>query len=334
MKRSFSIACGRAATENSAMRFRALHAWYLVPIALVLGGCAELADHGVAVSSSAFSDYSEAKYNGAAPKRETYVFMQGNYFSGVIVDGSLQQTPFRRVAEMLAPELAKRAFWPAADTKSADLVLVVHWGVTSPSEKLDKLLAQDPPSLARIAGVDANTGVDYHAQITDATNPSRGEPLVSDQMVNDTFVGIASADIMSVGFQQAVERTDQLGADYNRADAMKLLGYRRHLQKMAEHPFLTAEEATLRSDLESERYFVVIQAYDLRQVRGRKPKLVWTLHLNMRSAGNNFQEAVAMMGDVAVNYFGRNVDQVDTALPKVRQGQVTIGEITIVGESR
>ncbi len=334
MNRAFPIACGSAPADNGDMRFRVLPGWFLLPMTLALGGCAELADHGVAVSSSAFSDYSQAKYDGAAPKRETYVFMQGNYFPGVIADGSLQRLPFRRVAEMLAPELAKRAFWPAPAASSADLVLVVHWGVTSPSEKLDKLLAQDPPSRARVAGVDANTGVDYHAQVTDASNPSRGEPLVSDQMVSDTFVGIAGADVMSVGFQQAVERTDQLGADYGTADAMKLLGYRRHLQKMAERPFLTAEEATLRSDLESERYFVVIQAYDLRQMRGRKPRLVWTLHLNMRSAGNNFREAVAMMGNVAVNYFGRNVDRVDTALPKVRQGQVTIGEITIVGESR
>jgi hypothetical protein len=303
----------------------------LMSLGLVLTGCAELADHGVAVSSSAFTDYTRTKYADGAPKPESYVFMQGHYFPGAMVDTSLQKLPFRQVAEILAPELAKRAYFPATDVKSANLILVVHWGVTSPYERFDKLLARDPTSLAGQLGADANTGVDYHPHTFAAGNE---EAMVSDQAVADAFVGISSSDAMTAAEQEAELRTDQLGAQYNRANAMALLGYGRHLRKTENQPFATAEEATLRSDLDSERYFVVIQAYDLRQMTNRRPKLAWTLHLNMRCAGNNFTEAVAMMGDVAVNYFGRDMDRVNTVLPRERRATVTVGEITIIGEVR
>jgi hypothetical protein len=172
--------------------------------------------------------------------------------------------------------------------------------------------------------------VNYYAH---TTSPGNEEPLVSDQAVTDTFVGITDADTMRVAAHLAEERTDEIGAEYSRANAMKLLGYGRHLRKLEQTTSVSPEEYTLRSDLESERYFVVVQAYDLRKKKDRRPKLVWTLHLNMRSAGNNFHEAVAMMSEAAVNYFGRDVDRVDTTIPNLKQGKVELGEIKILGET-
>ena len=62
----------------------------------------------------------------------------------------------------------------------------------------------------------------------------------------------------------------------------------------------------------------------------RRPVL--TLHLNIRSPGQNFTTALAHMGNVAVDYFGRNTDSVETARPHERTGTVTLHDVKILGE--
>jgi hypothetical protein len=98
--------------------------------------------------------------------------------------------------------------------------------------------------------------------------------------------------------------------------------------------FSSAEEITLRSDLNSERYFIILKAYDLKETLnpGQKRRAVWTTHLNMRSPGRNFPSALRLMGNVGTDFFGRATDMVATARPKLREGRVILGPLVIIEE--
>lgn len=292
-------------------------------MAFWLAGCAGLGDPNVVVSSTAAPAYTKEKFAGA-PKLETYVFMPGLYFSGATVDRSLDLMPFRSLAEQLAPELAKQNYLPAKDLASADLLIVVHWGVTTPKTNVDELLGRSTTHFDPQVG----TQGPFQQQMVKET------PLPENSQIADyeeNYSGHNNDAIRSMEMDELERRTQELGGDLGNS-ATHLLGYTRHLQRMAQSAFASTEEETLRVDLRSERYFVVLRAYDLRKMQNKRPRIAWTLHLNMRSPGQNFRHAMVAMSNVAVNYFGRETSSVETSLPGLRQGEVTIGEITIVGE--
>lgn len=307
---------------NSGIRV-ALTFLGMAPVALWEAGCAVLSDSNVSVSSSAAADYTRAKFAQGQPRLETYVFMPGRYFAGRTVDESLDRLTFRKLAESMAQELARRRYLPAKDIASADLLVVMHWGVTTPHISVDETRAQAAPQL------DPSTSMPTHT-----FNPDIEASLTvgSDQAIANSYANITGENDMRVGFDQADRRTDSFAADFDAANNVKLLGYGGHLRRLAERPFQSTTEATLRDDLSSERYFIILRAYDLHDLKNRKPRVVWTLHLNTRSPGHNFSEAISLMGHVAVNYFGRESDGVVTVPPKLPEGKVELGEIKILGE--
>ncbi len=289
-------------------------------------GCAGLADNNVAVSSSAAPKYTQAKFENAQPRRETYVFMRGRYFEGRTVDRSLDRLTFRELVEPIAQALAQEQYFPAKDVRSADLLVIMHWGVTKPHITIDETRVQPPPQL------DPSTGAPTHT-VSDIANNETVLVTGSDPTIAERYTNVTTEADMRVGFEEDDRRTESFAAEFDDANNIKLLGYGPHLRALAARPFQSTTEATLRSDLTSERYFVILRAYDLHDLKERKPHAVWTLHLNFRSPGHNFTEAVSFMSDVAVNYFGRPSDGVATVPPKLRKGKVELGEIKIIGET-
>lgn len=62
-------------------------------------------------------------------------------------------------------------------------------------------------------------------------------------------------------------------------------------------------------DIESERYYVIIAAYDFREMaksKGEKPKMLWSTRVSVRAQGNRFNETLAAMLKRAAPYFGEN----------------------------
>ena len=285
--------------------------------ALVGAGCSAIADRHVAITSTAGADYTARKFHDGKPQRESYVFMAGRFFDGQTVDHSLDRMTFRQLAASVAVDLAKDEYYPARDVKSADLLIVVHWGVTTPKLSMDEIRGR----------------VSYSADTSDAKTLEslRAAP---DDGVAQLFAAAGSESDRERENEISYRETDALDTDYFNASNAKLLGYGRHLRKLNQDVYSSPDEIALRSDLASERYFVILRAYDLRQITNGKPRPVWTLHMNMRSPGHNFNEAVSFMGTAAVNFFGRQTDKVETLQPKVRQGTVTIGDITIIGEAK
>jgi hypothetical protein len=98
-------------------------------------------DDRVAVQTRFAADYMAWKFGSGAPKDETYLFAQGQYFPGVVRDRSLNRMTFMQIATTLAGGLAKQHYFPTRDLQKADLLIVVHWGMTTVAENNYKQLA-------------------------------------------------------------------------------------------------------------------------------------------------------------------------------------------------
>ncbi len=282
------------------------------------------ADDRVRVNASANPAYVQRKYgNGPTPRLETYVFMAGHYFSGTTVDRSIERMPFRSIAEYLAPYLARQQYLPARELKTADLVLVVHWGTTAPHL-----------SLQEMAGATRNyentrTALERGGFTVETPPPDTPEPDLGDDLK-------PPADpVREQFFFENLERvTEQISGDMTQADNARLLGYRDELHRLSrDNPLGSTTESTLRADLLTERYFIIVCAYDLASFNaGTRRKPVWKLHLNISSPGNNFNTAMDRMGLAGVNYFGRSADGIPTVRTKGRQGTVKLGELIVLDD--
>ena len=280
-----------------------------------------LADPSVIVSATANTEYTQRKYGGEETTPESYVVMQGHYFDGPIVDRSIERMPFRRIAEIFAPELARRKYWPAKDPKDADLLIVVHWGTTSPHVSTLEMLA-------RTSAVPDVSVARENKQIMGEAAAASG----------DVAMGIMSEgpsreanDLLQM--ENLNQLNDQIANDLSSANAAQLLGYTRNLRKLGQQLMSSAEEQTLRLDLSQLRYFIILKAYNLHApTPAERGRAVWTLHLNMSSPGNNFHTALARMSVAAADFAGRTTDAVQTVRPPVHEGHVEIGPLLILGE--
>jgi hypothetical protein len=289
------------------------------------------ADPNVIVSATASPEYTQRKYGGAKTTAESYVVMPGHYFEGGIVDRSIEQMPFRRIAEIFAPELARQQYWPAKDAKDADLLIVVHWGTTVPQISTIEMQARTSP-LPDLSAIRHDkelrmataAGFDQDGKLTRLAEPVSG--LLAEHMNEDGQL---------LQFENLEQLSDQIVNDYSMASSAQLLGYTKDLRKYGKQLVSSAEEYSLRLDLTQMRYFIILRAYDLHaSTPAARNRAVWTLHLNVSSPGNNFNTAIDRMCVAAVNYVGRSTDEVETVRQPVREGKVEIGPLVILGEAK
>lgn len=279
------------------------------------------ADQHVAVISTASPEYTQRKFAGGQPRTETYVFLEGRFFDGATVDRSLERMTFRQLAGFLAPELAKQNYLPARAIAQADLLLVVHWGATIPRVTTNQMRSIETISVDNALEKQLETEI-------------KATLIAETPALEALLTTTGNEADRQIGHEQFERLADNLDLASGLASNAQLLGYALELNRLGKRPFFSAEEGTLLSDLGNERYFVIVKAFDLRAgvAPGRKNRAVWTLHVNIRSPGQNFTTALNLMGPAAANFFGRTTDGVMTVRPKERQGQVTLGELVILGE--
>lgn len=275
-----------------------------------------LADSRVSLTASADPAYTQRKYGESEPRTETYVFMQGRYYEGHTVDRSIERMPFRRIAEYIAPQLARQRYVPATELKFADLVIVVHWGTTRPV-----LSMQDMAGHTSAATDMTNSAI----TLTNAALQSAADAGMS------PLLGLSDNHQTQLHLDRLEQTANQAGAEMTRSDNVALLGYTEEMYRMRKD-FVTSEaEASLRHDLNSERYFIILKAYDL---RGVARQAIWTMHLNVSSPGNNFQKALDRMSVAAVHYVGRTTGAVRSVRPDVREGRVDLAPLVILNEAK
>ncbi len=288
------------------------------------------ADDYVIVSSRADPAYTQRKLEGSEAKRETYVIGEGSYFGGITADRSLERMTIRQIAQSLAPELARQAFFPARDLGSADLLIMVHWGVTTPHQSMRE--AMDVTTLS----FDPRNTPHVENDVGDELFKEPGAPPDTEGSGDSPAADVAKslrAWEISPTFDLIKGLSDEAAHAYGEASNAQLLGYTKLMRQLEGRVFASAERDVLHFDLTTERYFIVLVAYDVRTrlEPGQKRKPLWVAHVNTRAAGTNFPIAVNRMSQVGAEFFGRTTDKPTPQRAKVRRGYATPGELIILG---
>jgi hypothetical protein len=272
-----------------------------------LGLCAQPAlaarTDRVVVSAAAAIDYNRELPDRPGLRPETYTFMEGRFFAGGSRSQSLAQTTFHTIARTLAADLAKQNYLPAPDPLQADLLLMVHWGMTQ--------VYEDP--------VDP-------IQATERLNAALADVRAAGEANELPYLGELNERLN----EQALTEGQQLQSMRQNA---RLLGYNVELDKEGRHPFGSTSELTMRSELSEERYFIIVMAYDYRAIREKRPKeALWIARLSLPARGNNFIDALPALSRVGSDFFGQR----RTSLQRVRtvigsgRAETQIGELQVV----
>lgn len=246
----------------------------------------------VTVHSAARPDYLARKFVEGGPTPETYVFAQGKFFGGATRDVTVAQTSFDIIVQTLAEELVRQNYFPTKEIEAADLLLMVHWGTTMVQEDFDALEAME-------------------------------EAFNSGEMTEE-----------EVNFFQLMRETEATSLDYTIGYNSRLLGYTDALEK--EHGKFTGtgttgREQELKHQLNQERYFIIVMAYDYRRIRDTTEKvLLWSTRFSMRTPGKNFAEALPAMSRVAGDHFGTDLRDLATKRTHIGEGRVELGDIEVI----
>jgi len=293
------------------------------------------ADHQafVVISVNASKAYTRQKIVNGSPRPETYLFYRGKFFPGT-PDPSIERMSFDDITQALAPNLAKQNYQPTTDKKAADLLIIVNWGTTLTEPGSEKTDAE------RLFQFDTlmSTVRSYNSAWAAYTGNQDGALALPPDTSDIT------ANLM-------VRQNDEQSAQSYAGMNARLLGYTAILAKAEAqswvHPDggVSAAVETRLSELNQERYFVILLAYDYQKIlRDRaakglppaRPKPVWSLRMNMQADGNNFRQALPEMSQVAADYFGKQLDDLQTLRVSVgsTKSSVHIGETKVLDEGK
>ena len=269
----------------------------------------------VVAFSASSPGYFENRMKDGKLQPQTYVFMQGQFYPGGTRDRTLERTPFSSIVNRLAGDLKQQAFVPARTLAEADLLLVVHWGAT-----IGK--GNDYEMDARNRDLGRQLTIQFNSTRAMEGDPERITPIE----------GPGSASIRGeMDFEILQNSTELLAAQTAQMPASVMLGFSRDLREEQAKMLSTEHQRTLVSLLESDRYFIVVIAYDRRAlVEEKKLRRMWSCRLSMRSPGVNFTQAMDRMGQVGGNYFGTAQPELKMVAAKKKRAEVSVGEAIVI----
>jgi hypothetical protein len=259
-------------------------------------------DEITAVSAKASPDYMRVRQKDGTYAIETYAFGEGGHYGGPMIDPSIDKLKFIDVVRIISEPLAEQNYWPDKNPRATKLLIMVYWGLTDVPPPISSSAAYNNLSAVQnsiAAGVGA-----ANAKAAGSASASKGFHAISNSGGldnNELDAAIAMLDIVN----QQRTRTDfynasmlgystegLINSDYGNYVRGTALGLRRE-------DFLT--------EIEDNRYFVVLMAYDFQLLwREKKHKLLWETRFSIRQRHNNFDDALAGMSKAASEYFGQN----------------------------
>jgi hypothetical protein len=288
---------------------------------LLLGGSRTFASKSsvvTAVYSSVSNGYERQKLPDGTFKREYYAIARGHYVPGRDKNSSIDGVPFPSIAGLVAEHLAEQNYYLAQDSKSADILLLITWGTTLPFNDTffqgvqnNFFDALNDMALAKASGAAGAMGLD-------------GAPTA----------GAAVAGAASDRFEQWLVFLQAANNDRFKASERnaKILGYVNEVNSLGSPARFSGAGSyydDLTSDLEEERYYVVISAYDFRTaVHDGKRKLLWATRVSISARSNKFDEQLATMLAAAGHQFGKESHHL---LRQYREGHIDLGELKFLG---
>ncbi len=248
------------------------------------------------VTSIAATGYEAAKTTEDGLKRETYLLGKGQFLGGAIKDNSVTAITFEDIQLYLKEQLLVRNYHPAQDLESSDLVIVVHWGVTTVED-----------TWAELTGINPEEEYDNAvAESVDSDQEINSFPTITSPSFNDLDSGGASTQ-------------------YSQRHNARMLGF----DKVRNDKTLTDQEKSdLLAELENERYFIILMAYDCPSMyKEKEKKLLWSTRISIDSLGTNFIESAPALTRAAKGHFGTNLDRITKSVTEFGESKIKFGEL-------
>lgn len=225
------------------------------------------------VYSAVADDYRRERQPNGAYVRERYAIANAGVLPGTLRDQGMERVPFSELAGALAEYLGSQNYFLANDTKSADLLLVIHWGSTIPYDRGTYNLALS--NAATAMGNKAGSGGDgaFESAMAFLYMLNRGRDQVNAQ------------NALQLGYIDEVNKRNTIARWAGGGDAYN----------------------DLIADLEESRYYIVISAYDFdAMAAGKKPRPRWETRVSIRAPGHSFRNNFRTMVARAAPYFGQD----------------------------
>lgn len=270
----------------------------IVGLSLMALAAAAMAEDTVEVAVSGrrvSSDYVRTKLADGSFEPETYIFGQGGYWSGAMRDESIDKLKFIDVAQCIAIPLGAQNYLPAKDPKKIRLLIVVYWGTTTGTSDTSASAAYQNFFASQIPG---EAGQTFSG---DALDLVLSENALRDQanLQNARMLGYDSTGMIGTGLEMTAMR---------------------------------GRERDLIDEIEENRYFVVLMAYDFQLMwKENKSKLLWETRYSIRQRRNEFDKQLMAMTASASRYFGQ--DSHGLIRKEIPKGKVTIGDLKVLGVS-
>jgi hypothetical protein len=266
------------------------------------------AERLVTISALAEPAYAQRRLEPDLPP-ETYIMAKGQQTLGA--DTGLRKVPFSTIVTTLSSDLLIQHFTPAPNGENADLVIVVHWGMTDDNQNGAALLQYDPDTLRRAAEA-VTTARQREASDVSGVTRALGAAAAAE-------ANFSSELRMAESLYQGNPRTSLSNAD--------LLGF---------NPALNRDDTVgdaLRSMVDEERYFVILVAYDARELRAGKKQQRWVTRMSIRAAGVNFPMALDRMSGVAAHFNGTRQPSIILLESGNRHGEKPdAGNVVVIGD--
>ena len=276
------------------------------------------------VYSSVSNGYVRKKLPDGSVKPETYVIGNGGYASFTDPIPPADAVSFPIIVRLIAGHLAEKHYYPVRDATSADLLLVLSWGTTIPFN--DSALRANTDgfftSMNNLSAANAAVGLSV-AQGAVQSTPDGIQS--AERYVADAARDAAESQLIQMRmFDDMRRKADERNA--------RLLGYVQEINEKNNGSRFAGGGTyydDLISDIENERFYVVISAYDFRAAaQEKKRKLLWATRVSVDAQGNRFKESLAVMLANASGHFGENSGRL---FRQYQRGTVSLGELKILG---
>jgi hypothetical protein len=298
-------------------------------IVLILIGQLARGEEFESVSSKTSREYVRRKETDGSFARESYAFANGGYWSGPMFDPTIDKMDFIEIARTIAVPLANQNYIPTADPKTTKLLLVVYWGTTFAPEH-----ASDSSAYAmgqKKAEVERESNQNLQDALR-ASGQSQGASPTDSWAREARVTNAQDGDALSasLGVMQAENRTRDQANLRNAA----MLGYDAEWNELMGSlggPAQDLKKSAMIAELEEDRYFVVVMAYDYQLlVSSKKHKLLWETRYSIRQHTHAFNLQLMSMTVQASKYFGQ--DSNGLTRKSLPEGKVEIGGVRNLGD--
>jgi hypothetical protein len=265
-----------------------------------------------AVSSKVSSDYVRTKLPDGSFPPEYYSFGEGGRWAGEISDATIDKLSFMDVARVIAAPLAAQKYLPARDPEKTRLLIMLYWGTTAVPGPTSDSVAYSNFSMAQ-------------ADLSRVMNKQNPEPP---QIQDDVMSEVSAATVQLNMENRQRDLIDFKNAAMLGYDSEGVIGTDFGLE--ARRTPMKYHRDELIAEIEGNRYFVVLMAYDFQLLwKQKKHKLLWETRFSIDERRNQFDKALLVMAQNASQYFGQ--DSHGLSRMRIREGKVEVGEPTSLG---